>query len=57
MTCVFPRLMTHKLGISSTTKPVQQKKRKFAPDRNQAIKTELDQLLRVDILFEVKYPT
>lgn len=57
MTCVSPRFMTHKLGISSTTKPVQQKKRKFALKRNQTIKVEVDQLFRANILFEVKYPT
>lgn len=49
--------MTHKLNISPRVKLMQQKKRNFAPERNLAINEEVYQLLEVDILEEVFYPT
>lgn len=48
--------MTNKLNVNSHIKPVQQKIRKFAPERNETIREEIEQLLTA-IIFEVKYPT
>lgn len=36
-----PELMTHKLNISPFVKPVRQKKRIFAPDRNKAVRAKI----------------
>lgn len=45
MTCVSLRLMIHKLNFYPTVKLVRQKKWKFAIERNEVIKTEVQQLL------------
>lgn len=57
MTGVSPTIITHRLNIDPAVKPVRQKKRTFAADRNQGIHKEVDQLLKADTLFDVKYPT
>lgn len=48
--------MTHKLNINLHTKPVQQKRRKFAPERNEVIQEDIERLLAANIIFKVKYP-
>lgn len=57
LTCVSPQLITHKINIPENIKPVQQKQRLFAANRDLAIKEELTQLLQADIIYEVQYPT
>lgn len=54
---VSPELIVHKLNIDPRVKPVQQKRRYFAPERNQSVVDEVRQLWRIDILKEVYYPT
>lgn len=54
---VSPDLAVHRLNIDPRIKPVQQKKRDFAPKRSQAIVEEVRTLLRTDILKEGFYPT
>ena len=53
---INPTVASHKLNIISTTKPVRQKVRRFHPDLHQIIQTEVDNLLRVGFMREVKYP-
>ena len=47
---------SHKLNIISTPRPMRQKVRRFHLDRHQIIQTEVDNLLRVGFIREVKYP-
>ncbi|KAJ0835617.1 putative nucleotidyltransferase, Ribonuclease H [Helianthus annuus] len=49
-------IITHKLGIDRSFKPIHQKWRKFAPERNAIIQKEVDKLLRAGMIREVKYP-
>lgn len=57
MTCVSPQLLTHKLNVPLNINPIQQKKRRFVPDRSLAIKADVEDLMQANILFEVKYLT
>lgn len=54
---VSPDLIVHKLNIDPSITPVQQRRRKFAPERNQVVVDEVRQLWQTDILKEVYYPT
>ena len=47
--------VSHKLNIISTTKLMRHKVRRFHPNHHQIIKTEVDNLLRVGFIREVKY--
>ena len=47
---------SHKLNIIPTAMPVRQKVRRFHPDRHQIIKMEVENLLKVGFIKEVKYP-
>ena len=42
---IDPSVITHRLNICSSFKPVQQKKRVFAPERDNAIKDEVQKLM------------
>ena len=42
---IDPSLITHKLNMDPKRKTVKQKKRSFAPERQEAIKQEVDKLL------------
>nr|XP_027065152.1 uncharacterized protein K02A2.6-like [Coffea arabica] len=57
----MPRISTdlavHHLNVDPRFKPVKQKKRSFAPERNEVIKKEVDKLLESKIILEVYYPT
>ncbi|KAJ0509715.1 putative nucleotidyltransferase, Ribonuclease H [Helianthus annuus] len=56
MTGISKDVITHKLGIDRSFKPVQQKIRKFAPERNIIIQEEVDRLLKSKMIREVKFP-
>ncbi|KAJ0528319.1 putative DNA/RNA polymerase superfamily [Helianthus annuus] len=56
MTGISKDIITHKLGIDRSFKPIHQKRRKFAPERNAIIQEEVDKLLRACMIREVKYP-
>lgn len=45
---VSPNLIVHRLNIDPHIKPVQQKKRNFAPERSQAVTKEVRQLVSTD---------
>ena len=46
---------SHKLNIIPMARPVKQKVRRFHPDRHQIIHIEVDNLLKVGFIREVKY--
>lgn len=52
---IDPRLAVHKLSLNLTSRPIKQKKRNFAPERNQAIADEVEKLLVVGFVKKVYY--
>ncbi|XP_071907805.1 uncharacterized protein [Coffea arabica] len=50
-------LAVHHLDVDPHFKPVKQKKRSFAPERNEVIRAEVGKLLESKIILEVYYPT
>ena len=53
---INPAVITHKLNISPSFKPVKQKRRSFAPERQKAINEEVSKLLQAKAIREVEYP-
>ena len=53
---IDPSVMVHRLNVSSSFPPVQQKKRVFAPERDQAIAEEVRKLQEASFIKEVYYP-
>ena len=53
---ISPIIITHTLNVSLDSRPIRQKKRKFASDKFQAIKEEIEKLLIAWFSREVKYP-
>ena len=53
---IHPFVASHKLNILPTSRPIQQKVRHFHPDRQKIIQAEIDKLLVVEFIKEVKYP-
>ena len=53
---INPMVASHKLNVLPTTKPIRQKVRRFHPDQHQFIQTEVDNLLAIGFIREVKYP-
>ncbi|XP_077230952.1 uncharacterized protein LOC143864018 [Tasmannia lanceolata] len=47
---------TQRLGVDPTYRPVKQKRRHFALERRQAIKEEVERLLKADFIREIQYP-
>ncbi|XP_075665749.1 uncharacterized protein LOC142635490 [Castanea sativa] len=50
------QVIQHKLNVDPEKKPVQQRRRVFAPERSQAINDEVNKLLQADFIREVYYP-
>ncbi|XP_027183805.1 uncharacterized protein LOC113782093 [Coffea eugenioides] len=50
-------LAVHKLHVDPSIRPVKQKKRNFAPERNEVVKEEVGKLLEARIMKEIYYPT
>ena len=44
---VDPAVITHKLNVSPSFKPVKKKRRSFAPERQKAINEEVGKLFQV----------
>ena len=42
---IDPRVITHRLNVNPSFKPIRQKKRVFAPERDNAIKDEIHKLM------------
>ena len=53
---IDPTIITHKLNVSSSFKPIKQKRRSFAPERQKAINEEVSKLLQAGAIKEVEYP-
>ena len=49
-------VIQHKLNVNPERKPVQQRQRAFAPERDQAVRDEDARLLTVGFIREVYYP-
>ena len=56
MTGISKDVITHKLGIDCSFRPIHQKRRKFAPERNIIIQEEVERLLKAKMIREVKFP-
>ena len=50
------KIIQHRLNVNPECKPVQQKRRIFAPEHNKAVTKEVEKLLEVDFIKEVFYP-
>ena len=53
---ISPKIIQHKLNVDPERKPVQQKRRAFAPKRDQAIAKEVTKLLTAGFIRKVYYP-
>ena len=53
---ISPKIVQHKLNVDLERKPIQQRRRAFAPERDQAIAEEVTKLLTVSFIREVYYP-
>ena len=53
---ISPKIIQHKLNVDPERKPVQQRRRAFAPERDQAIAEEVTKLLTAGFIREVYYP-
>jgi hypothetical protein len=56
MVGINPNIISHKLNVDPSHKPIKQKRRKFAPERNKVINDEVDNLLKTGKIREVTYP-
>ena len=56
MSGISPKIIQHTLSVDSKIKPVQQKRRVFAPERNQEVTDEVNKLLLVGFIRKVYYP-
>ena len=53
---IDPSVITHRLNVCPSFKPVRQKKRVFAPERDNAIKDKVQKLMAAKFIREVYYP-
>uniref|UniRef100_A0A2N9H0S8 Integrase catalytic domain-containing protein n=1 Tax=Fagus sylvatica TaxID=28930 RepID=A0A2N9H0S8_FAGSY len=53
---INPSIISHKLNVDPSLRPIKQKRRVFAPERNNAIMEEVDKLLTANFIREVFYP-
>ena len=53
---INPKLMCHRLNIDSRVPTRRQKRRPLDPERAQALKDEVDKLIRAGFIPETKYP-
>jgi hypothetical protein len=51
-----PSMIVHKLMVDPSHRPVKQRRRSFAPERNQAVAEEVQKLLKAGFIREVDYP-
>ncbi|KAL6344362.1 hypothetical protein AAG906_039618 [Vitis piasezkii] len=52
---IHPSIVSHKLNVLPTARPVRQRVRRFHPDRQKIIQDEIDKLLEVGFIKEVEY--
>ena len=53
---IYHTVITHRLNTSPSFKPIKQKRRSFAPERQKAINEEVGKLLQAGAIREVEYP-
>ena len=53
---IDPSVITHRLSVYPSFKPVRQKKRVFAPEQDNAIREEVQKLTTARFIREVYYP-
>ena len=53
---IDPAIITHRINVSPSFKPVKQKRRSFAPERQKAINEEVGKLLQAGAIREVENP-
>ena len=53
---VDPTVITHRLNVNPSFKPVKQKRRSFAPERHKVINDEVGKILQAKAIREVEYP-
>ena len=53
---IDPSVIVHRLNVNSASSPIQQKKRVFTQERDEAIVEEVRKLLEADFIREVYYP-
>ena len=53
---IDPSIIVHRLNVSPSSPPIQQRKRVFAQERDKAIAEEVQKLLDADFIREVYYP-
>ena len=53
---IDPQLITHTLNVDPLRKPIKQKKRSFAPERQEAIKQEVEKLLEARFIDKIQFP-
>ena len=53
---ISPKVIQHKLNVDPKRKPVQQRRRTFALERDQAVAEEVTKLLTAGFIREVHYP-
>ena len=53
--CIDPNVISHCLNVYPSSKPVRQKKRVFSPERDNAIKEEVQKLTMAKFIWEIYY--
>jgi hypothetical protein len=53
---IDPSVIEHRLNVDQNCRPVKQRRRTFAPERNQAIADEVRKLIEARFIREVDYP-
>jgi hypothetical protein len=53
---ISPEKIVHILNVDSNMKPIKQKRRKFAPERIEAMAIKVEKLLKAQFIQEVYYP-
>ena len=53
---IDPSVITHRLNVHPSSRPVRQKKKVFAPERDNVIKEEVQKLTLAKFIWEVYYP-
>ncbi|KAL2240129.1 UNVERIFIED_CONTAM: Retrovirus-related Pol polyprotein from transposon [Sesamum indicum] len=54
-TGIDPEVIVHRLNVNPTVRPVQQRKRTLNSDKNDAIRQEVDKLLKAGYISEIQY--
>ena len=56
MPSISPKVIQHKLNVNPERKPVQQRRRAFTLEQDQAVTEEVTKLLTAGFIREVYYP-